>query len=65
MDDGRGRRQAEGLGLKITGSVGILIAAKRVGLVKAVTPLLDQLRAKQVRISQRLYKAAQVLAEEA
>ena len=65
MDEWRGRRQAEGLGLTLTGSVGVLIAAKRVELIDAVTPLLDQLRIEQVRISQRLYEVARVLADEA
>jgi len=34
-------------------------------LIDAVTPLLDQLRIEQVRISQRLYEVARVLADEA
>ena len=38
-------QDAEGLGLRLTGALGLLIAAKRAGLIPAVGPLLDQLQA--------------------
>jgi len=43
MDDSEGRRAARGLGLRVTGLLGILIEAKARGLISAVGPLLDQL----------------------
>lgn len=45
MDDRGGRRAATQRGLTVIGSAGILVLAKRRGLVAAVLPVLDQLRA--------------------
>lgn len=54
----------DALGVPQTGTVGILLAAKREGLVSALTPLLDQLSASGVRLSSRLYDEARRLAGE-
>ena len=43
MDDSEGRRVARGLGLRLTGLLGILIEAKARGSISAIRPLLDQL----------------------
>ncbi|UCC86700.1 MAG: DUF3368 domain-containing protein [Anaerolineales bacterium] len=45
LDDALARQVAEALNLKFTGTLGLLIDAKRAGLVSAVGPLLDQLQA--------------------
>lgn len=65
IDERRGRNIAASLGIPQTGTVGILLAAKRAGLIHSITPLLDQLTASGVRISARLYEEARRLAEEA
>lgn len=41
MDDALARRHAEALGLRMTGTLGVLLDAKRAGLVPALTPLAD------------------------
>lgn len=43
LDDLLARRTARSLGLKLTGTAGILIAAKRKGLIQEIKPYLDQL----------------------
>jgi len=43
VDERRGRRTAAGLGLRITGLLGVLAEAKRAGLVDLVKPVLDDL----------------------
>ncbi len=43
IDERLGRNAAIGLGLKVTGVLGILIAAKRSNLIQEVKPLLDTL----------------------
>jgi predicted nucleic acid-binding protein len=43
MDDALGREQAEALGLEVLGLTGVLLAAKRAGVARAVRPLLDRL----------------------
>jgi len=43
MDERRGRRMAEALGLRITGLLGVLAEAKRAGLIELVKPVLDEL----------------------
>lgn len=64
IDEQRGRKRAVALGVPQTGTVGILLLAKRRGLIAAVTPLLDQLIANGVRLSGRLYDEARHLAGE-
>ncbi len=51
LDDGLARQVAETLGLPLTGTLGLLLDAKRKGLVPAVAPLLDQLQALRFRVS--------------
>jgi len=43
LDDGVARKVASSLKLPLTGTVGLLIDAKRAGLVPAIAPVLDQL----------------------
>jgi uncharacterized protein len=64
IDDRRGRRLAAELGIPLTGTIGILLTAKRRGLLPLVKPLVDQLIANGIRLSSRLYKEACRLAEE-
>jgi predicted nucleic acid-binding protein len=43
-DDLPGRRIATTLGLRCTGTVGLLVASKRAGYLARIAPLLDDLR---------------------
>ena len=56
MDERRGRALATSYGLSVTGLLGVLLQAKRNGLISAVKPLMDQL-IEQVdfRVSSQLY----------
>ena len=55
LDDGDARREAQRLGLRVTGVLGLLVAARRVGLIPAVRPDVDRLRTSGFRISESLY----------
>jgi predicted nucleic acid-binding protein len=57
IDDDRGRRLALRLGLRIKGTLGILVLAKRRGLLARVRPLIDALPRCGVYVSQRLIDA--------
>ncbi|ELS03365.1 putative nucleic acid-binding protein [Xenococcus sp. PCC 7305] len=57
IDERRGRAEANRLGLRITGLLGILIEAKQQNLIIAVKPLLDTLiKTSEFRVSIALYK---------
>ncbi len=56
MDDGEGRREAQRPGLRVTGVLGLLVAAKRKELLPVVRPEMDALRTSGFRISEGLYK---------
>jgi predicted nucleic acid-binding protein len=65
IDERRGRAEANRLGVRITGLLGILIEAKQKGLVEAVKPLMDGLIAtSEFRISSALYDQILTMAGE-
>jgi len=51
LDDAMARRHAQVLGLRLTGTLGVLLDAKREGLVTDVAPLLDDLQSLGFRLS--------------
>jgi uncharacterized protein len=61
LDDRPARRLAQGLGLPVIGTLGILVASKNRGFLSTVRPCLDTLMAKGFHVSPHLY--AQVLTD--
>lgn len=51
LDDGLARKVAEAIGLRLTGTLGILLDAKRAGLTPVTGPLLEQLDALRFRLA--------------
>jgi predicted nucleic acid-binding protein len=64
LDDAMARQAAEYLHIKFTGTLGLLLDAKRKGLVPTVAPLLNQLHALGFRLSARTRGAVLKLAQE-
>jgi hypothetical protein len=64
LDDLQARRLAESLGLKVIGTLGVLLRAKRSGLIRSVRPLLDDLIDQGFRLDPALYQDVLELAEE-
>lgn len=54
IDERRGRMVARTLGLRVTGSVGVLLRAKKAGQLLSVRQCLDQMRTKGVWLSEQL-----------
>lgn len=54
LDDLKGRREAEKLGFKVTGTLGVLFRAKQEGLIKELKPSIDKLIELGFRISQNV-----------
>ena len=64
LDDALARRLAETLKLRLTGTVGLLLDAKRAGLIETVGPSLDRLQALRFRLSSQTRSAVLRLAGE-
>ena len=54
LDENKGRQRATKIGLKVKGTLGVLLEAKEEGLIVAIKPLLIQLRANGIRLSESL-----------
>jgi predicted nucleic acid-binding protein len=65
MDDAKGRVSARRVGLDVIGAAGVLALARRAGLVPALRPLLDALRADGYFLSTAVVEASLRLAGEA
>jgi len=64
IDDLKARKIANLRGLKVIGTIGILLDAKEKGIIKQIRPLLDELIKEKIRISKELYNYALKLAKE-
>jgi predicted nucleic acid-binding protein len=64
LDDRKARIAARRLGVQITGTVGLLVKAKRDGIIPALLPLLDALDASHFHVSRALRAEALRLAGE-
>jgi predicted nucleic acid-binding protein len=64
MDDLRARQLAEAIGLKVTGTLGILLRAKQAGLVSTLQPLVDDIAAQGFRLNPELHQDVLRLAGE-
>jgi predicted nucleic acid-binding protein len=65
MDELRGRRYAQRLGLPLTGTLGVLLLAKERGLIPALAPLVETLVAKGLYLAPDLVTRVLTLAGEA
>lgn len=65
IDDKRGRKVAKINQIKTIGSLGVLLQAKRMGLIPAVAPLLRQIEASPVFMGKELIQTVLDLAGEA
>ncbi|MEE8583572.1 MAG: DUF3368 domain-containing protein [Acidobacteriota bacterium] len=64
VDDKRARKAARANGIRISGSLGVLLLAKERGLLKSVRPLLEELQASEIYVDGRLIRKALQLAGE-
>lgn len=64
LDDHKARVSAEKLGLNITGTIGVIVRAKKSGVIPSIRPIVDKLTRTDFRISDELLKAALNLADE-
>ena len=65
LDDALAQQVAERLNLKLTGTLGLLLDAKRAGLIPAIAPVVDQLQALRFRLAEYTRLAILKLAGEA
>jgi predicted nucleic acid-binding protein len=64
IDDALARRVAGALGLRFTGTLGVLLETKRAGITTNVRPLLDQLQSLGFRLAEQTRIAVLKLAGE-
>ena len=54
IDDLKGRKYAEQLGINITGTLGILVDAKQKGLINSIKPSLEKIKMTNFRLTKAL-----------
>ncbi len=64
IDEQKGRKVAKKENVKITGSIGILLIAKKKGVLKNVRKSMQKMQDTGYRFSKKLYKKALFLADE-
>jgi len=64
LDDYRARKIAENLGLEITGTIGVIIIAKKRGIINSIKPYLEKIRATNFRLSEEIEMRALKEADE-
>lgn len=64
MDDRAAVAQARAIGLKVIGTLGVLVLAKRSGLLKEISPLVHQMRESGYYLGDAVVRAALDAADE-
>lgn len=64
LDDALARKTAEQLGIKVTGTLGVLLDAKRAGLIDDLTSVINHLQVLNFRLAPHTRKAVIRLAGE-
>lgn len=64
LDDYKARKVAENLGLEITGTIGVIIIAKKRGYIGSIKPYLEKIRSTNFRLSEEIEKQALKEADE-
>lgn len=64
LDDKKARRVAGQLGLRVFGTLGLVLRAKAAGRIALVTPVLEALRATGFHMTEALFRTALRLADE-
>ena len=57
IDDSKARKVAEDMGLRLTGTIGVLIKAERLGLIRSAHDKVTELRDKGFYVSEELLEA--------
>ncbi len=55
IDDLKGRKLAEKLGFKFSGTLGLLLKAKQIGIIKSIKPVLNKIRLTNFRFSEKFF----------
>lgn len=58
IDDYKARKVADHLGINYTGTIGVLIKAKLLGIIQSIKPLLAKIKETNFRISAELEEKA-------
>ena len=64
LDDLNGRRIAKAMGFPVAGTLGILITAKRKGIIPEITAVLEILKQHRFYVSDKVLQKALILADE-
>ncbi len=64
IDERLGRRHAKRLGLPVTGTLGVLLKAKRMGFLSEVAPVIRAIRQQGIRLGDSLVAEVLALADE-
>ena len=56
LDDYKARKVADILNIKYTGTFGIILRAKKIGLINSVKPILEKIKATNFRFSEKLFE---------
>ncbi len=64
LNETLGRFHARHIGLKVTGTIGILLKAKENGIIGKIKPILNELTEKGIWLSEKLIKHTLIKASE-
>jgi predicted nucleic acid-binding protein len=56
IDDLKGRNVAERLNLRYSGTFGLILKAKQIGIIQSVNPILTKVKETNFRFSEKLFK---------